>query len=173
MRDNMNSFDLVNLKEFTNSLFTERNSTFIVHNGPLTGKSKYAKLFAEKSKGKYLDLLERFGEDTELKNRIDVFDIRDLENLLVKEAKDTKLLILDNVEFLLNTWDKDGYDLLFHLLTKNWDSFKISYRAVLGVFLITNRKILESELTTSKGDKRIFHLNELESLEGGPEYVQD
>lgn len=173
MKDNMSSINLVNLKEFTNSLSAERHRTFVVHNGPTTGKSKYARLFAEKSKGKYLDLLERFGKDTELKNRIDVFDIPDLENLLIKEAKDTNLLILDNVEFLLNTWDEDGYDLLFHLLAKNWDSFKASYRAVLGVFLITNRKILDLELITSKGGTRVFHLSRLESLEGGPEHEQD
>lgn len=173
MRDNMGSFNLVNLKEFMNSLSGERHRTFIVHNGPTTGKSKYARLFAENSKGKYFDLLERFGKDTELKNRIDVFDIRDLENLLVEEAKDTNLLILDNVEFLLNTWDDSGHDLLFHLLAKNWDSFKPSYRAVLSVFLITNRNILDLELNTSKGETKVFHLGRLESLEGGPEHEQD
>lgn len=173
MRDNMSSFNLVNLKEFINNLSGERHRTFIVHNGSVTGKSKYARLFAEKSEGKYLDLLERFGKDAELKNRIDVFDIRDLENLLVEEAKDTNFLILDNVEFLLNTWDENGYDLLFHLVAKNWDSFKPSYRAVLGVFLITNRKILDLELKTSKGETRVFHLSRLESLEGGLEDEQD
>lgn len=173
MRDDMSSYNLVNLKEFINSLPGERHRTFIVHNGPATGKSKYARLFAEKNEGKYLDLLERFGKDTQLKNRIDVFDFRDLKNLLVEEAKDTNLLILDNVEFLLNTWDEDGYDLLFHLLAKNWNSFQSSYRAVLGVFLITNRKILNLELNTSKGETRIFHLSELESLEGGSEHEQD
>ena len=173
MRDNVSSLNLVNLKEFMNSLSGERHRTFIVHNGPVTGKSKYARLFAEKSKGKYLDLLERFGKDAGLKKRIDVFDIRDLENLLVEEAKGTNTLILDNVEFLLNTWDDSGYDLLFHFLAKNWDSFKASYKAVLGVFLITNQKILDLELKTSKGETRVFHLGKLESLEGGPEYEQD
>ena len=173
MRDNMSSYNLVNLKEFINSLSGERNRTFIVHNGPATGKSKYARQFAEKSKGKYLDLLGRFEKNAELKKRIDIFDIRDLEDLLVEEAKDTNLLILDNVEFLLNTWNEDGYDLLFHLLAKKWDSFKPSYRAVLGIFLITNRKILDLELKTSKGETRVFHLSELESLEGGPEDEQD
>lgn len=169
----MSSYNLVNLKEFINSLSGERNRTFIVHNGPATGKSKYARQFAEKSKGKYLDLLGRFEKNAELKKRIDIFDIRDLEDLLVEEAKDTNLLILDNVEFLLNTWNEDGYDLLFHLLAKKWDSFKPSYRAVLGIFLITNRKILDLELKTSKGETRVFHLSELESLEGGPEDEQD
>ena len=169
----MSSYNLVNLKKFVNTLSGERHRTFIVHNGPTTGKSKYARLFAEKSKGKYLDLLKRFGKDAELKKKIDVFDFRDLETLLVEETKDTNLLILDNVEFLLNTWDEGGYDLLFHLLTKNWNSFQSSYRAVLGVFLITNRKILDLELNTSKGETRVFHLSELESLEGGSEYEQD
>lgn len=169
----MSSYNLVNLKKFVNSLSGERHRTFIVHNGPATGKSKYARLFAEKVKGKYLDLLERFGKDAELKKKVDVFDFRDLENLLVEEAKDTNLLILDNVEFLLNTWDEDGYDLLFHLLAKNWNSFQSSYKAALGVFLITNRKILDLELNTSKGETRVFHLGRLESLKGGTEDEQD
>lgn len=169
----MSSYNLVNLKEFINNLSGERHKTFIVHSDPESGKPKYARLFAEKSKGKYLDLLERFGKDVELKNKIDVFDIRNLENLLVSEAEDTNLLILDNVEFLLNTWGGDGYDLLFHLLDKNWDSFKSSYRAVLGVFLINNQKVLDLELKTSKGETRVFHLGRLESLEGGIENEQD
>ena len=164
MRNNMSSDNPVNLKEFIESLSGERHKTFIVHSDPATGKFEYARQFAIKVNGKYLDLLEIFRKNSELKNKIDIFDIRDLENLLVEEAKESSVLILDNTEFLLNTWDKDGYDLLFSLLSKNWDSFKTSFKAVLGVFLITNRNILDLELNTSKGKTRVFHLSRLESL---------
>lgn len=170
MKDDMSSYNLVNLKKFIKRLSGERYKTFIVYSGPVTGKSRYARQFAKDTGCKYLDLLKKFGEDERLKSRIDIFDIRELEKLLIKEARGANLLILDNSEFLLNTWNEDSYDLLFHLLRQNWDSFKTSYQATLGVFLTSNRKILDIELITSKRDTRVFHLNKLESLEGGPEH---
>ncbi len=166
----MIEYKLVNLKQFVESLRGERHRTFIVHSEPVSGKSRYAKQFAKNSGGKYLDLLERFGKYEKLKNHIDTFDIEALENLLTEETKETKLLIVDNIEFLLNTWDENGYDLLFRLLWQTWDSFKSSYQATLGVFLTTNRKIMDLELNTSKKETRVFPLRKLESLEGGPKY---
>jgi len=166
----MAPYNLVNLKEFIQALSGERHRTFIVHSDPASGKSKYAKQFAKDSGGKYLDLLKRFGKDERLQSQIDIFGVKDLEALLIEEAKGTNPLIVDNVEFLLNTWDEDGYDLLFGLLCRNWDSFKPSYQATLGVFLTTNRKIMDLELNTSKRVTRVFPLRRLESLEGGPEY---
>ena len=165
----MVQYNLVNLKEFIKTLSGERHRTFIVHSDSASGKSKYARQLAKYVGGKYLDLLERLGKDEKLKSKIDVFGIKDLEALLVEEAKETNLLIVDNVEFLLNTWDEDGCVLLFGLLRRHWDSFKPSYRATLGFFLTTNQKIMELELNTSKGETRVFHLKRLESLEGGPE----
>jgi len=170
MRDDRSSYNLVNLKKFIKGLSGERYKTFIIHSGPVTGKSRYARQFAKDTGGKYLDLLKKFREDEKLKSRIDIFGIIEFEKLLIKEARGTNLLILDNPEFLLNTWNEDGYDLLFHLLRKKWDSFKPSYQATLGVFLASNRKILDLKLITSKGDTRVFHLNRLESLEGGHEH---
>ena len=164
----MVTYKLVNLKEFVSALSGERHRTFIVHSDPVSGKSNYARQFAKDSGGKYLDLLERFGKDERPKKQIDTFDVKYLETLLVEEAKGTNLLIIDNVEFLLNTWDKDGYDLLFHLLRRIWDSFKSSYQATLGVFLTTNRKVMDLELNMSTGETRLFPLKRLESLERGP-----
>jgi len=166
----MTEYKLVNLKQFVESLRGERHRTFIVHGEPASGKSGYARQFARNLGGKYLDLLERFGKDERFKSRIDIFDVEALETLLVEEAKGTNLLVVDNMEFLLNTWDEDRYDLLFHLLRRTWDSFKPFYQATLSVFLTTNRKIVDLELNTSKGETRVFSLRRLESLKGGPEY---
>ena len=168
MRDDMAPYNLINLKEFIQALSGERHRTFIVRSDPASGKSMYAKQFAKDVGGKYLDLFKRFGKDERLKSQIDIFGIRDLEALLIEEAKGVGLLIVDNAELLLNTWDEGGYDLLFGLLCRHWDSFKSSYQATLGFFLTTNRKIMGLELNTSKGETRVFHLKRLESLEGGP-----
>jgi hypothetical protein len=166
----MSSLHIINIEKSIKDLLSERYRTFIVHDRPLTGKSRFAKQLAKRAEGKYLDLLKRFKKDEELKKNIDTFGINELENLLTEESKGENLLILDNVEFLLNTWDDDEYDSFFHLITKNWDSFKKSYSAVLGVFLITNRKINDLKLYTSKKETRIFHLTRLESFEGESAY---
>lgn len=163
----MDSFGIINIEYFIKNLSSERYKTFIIHSGAKTGKSEYAKVLAKRVNGKYLDLLKTFKENPDLRSKIDVFGIKELENLLVHEGKKESTIILDNIEFLLNTWDKDNYDLLFNLIFKKWDSFKISYRPVLGVFLITNPKIFNLELRTSDGKSRVFHLNSLESLKGG------
>jgi len=160
----MTSYNLINLEDFVNMLLEERHRTFIVHSEPMSGKSKYAKRFAKKIGGKYLDLLERFREDRNLKNSIDIFSIKELEILLIEEAKNTNLLIVNNIEFLLNTWGEDRYDLLFRLIKEKWNSFYSSYKATLGIFLISNCKIMNMKLNTNKDKARIFHLRELESL---------
>ncbi|MBA3063702.1 MAG: hypothetical protein FP833_12270 [Atribacteria sp.] len=160
----MTSYNFINLEDFVDMLLEERHRTFIVHSEPMSGKSKYAKRFAKKIGGKYLDLLEQFREDRNLKNSIDTFSIKELEILLVEEAKDTNLLIVDNIEFLLNTWGEDRYDLLFRLIKEKWNSFYSSYEATLGIFLISNCKIMNMKLKTNKDKSRIFHLQELESL---------
>ena len=160
----MTSYNLINLEDFIDMLLEERHRTFIVHSESMSGKSKYAKRFAKKIGGKYLDLLERFREDKKLKNNIDTFNIKELETLLIEEAKETNLLIIDNIEFLLNTWGEDRYDLLFRLIKEKWNSFYSSYQATLGIFLISNNKIIYMKLNTSKNETRTFHLQDLESL---------
>ena len=160
----MTSYNLINLEDFVDMLLEERHRTFIVHSELMSGKSKYAKRFTKKIGGKYLDLLERFREDKKLKNNIDTFNIKELETLLIEEAKDTNLLIVDNIEFLLNTWGEDRYDLLFRLIKEKWNSFYSYYKATLGIFLISNYKIMNMKLNTNKDKARIFHLQELESL---------
>ena len=162
----METYKLINMERFVHNLEGERFKNFIIHSSPLSGKSKYARQLANKSGGKYLDLLKRFAKDEELKNKIDVFDIESLEKLIIEEAKEKKILIVDNVEFLINTWGEGGYDKLLYLLFRTWDSFKPSYKTTLGVFLITNNRILNNEKHTSKGESLILLLNRLESLEG-------
>lgn len=163
----MDSFEIVNIEDFIQNLSGERYKTFIVHSDPNTCKSEYAKSLAKRFNGKYLDLLETFKENPDMRSKIDVFGIKELEDLLIYEGKKESIIILDNIEFLLNTWDKDNYDLLFNLIFKKWDSFKTSYKPILGVFLITNPKIFHFEFRTGDGKSKIFHLNILESLKGG------
>lgn len=160
----------MNIEKFIKNLSDERYKTFVVHSGPKTGKSEYAKLLAEKSNGKYLDLLKIFKENDDLRSKIDIFGIRELENFLVSEGKEETLIILDNIEFLLNTWNKDNYDLLFNLIFKKWDSFKTAYKPILVVFLISNTKLFDLKINTTKGDSMVLHLNTLESLKGGYQY---
>jgi hypothetical protein len=109
-------------------LLEERHRTFIVHSEPISGKSKYAKQFAKNIGGKYLDLLELFREDKKLKNNIDTFNIKELETLLIEEAKETNLLIIDNIE----PADKDLTSILENVLRMRKDitsGMEIKYTA--------------------------------------------
>jgi len=76
---------------------------FIV--GPANfGKSDFARELAEKADGRYLDLLELFLNDQSLSDSIDTFRPTDLERLLIDLGDGVELLIVDNIDFLINTW---------------------------------------------------------------------
>lgn len=76
---------------------------FIV--GPANfGKSDFAREMAEKADGHYLDLLDLFLKDQSLSDSIDTFRPTDLERLLIDFADEVELMIVDNIDFLINTW---------------------------------------------------------------------
>lgn len=83
---------------------TERYRAVLVTGPAGCGKSAYAKKLANALSARYLDLLNEFVGDGELSSKIDTFDRQKLFDLLKLKAQGEKTIILDNPDFLINTW---------------------------------------------------------------------
>lgn len=83
---------------------TEDCRAFIIHFPPCRGKSAFARRLAETREDLYyLDLLAYFLEHPELP-RVGKFDFKALSALLLKLAVPQPAILVDNLDFLLNTW---------------------------------------------------------------------
>ena len=72
-------YDGINIKELIEYQKTERYKSIILHDTAATGKSSLVKKISEQVKGEYIDLLEEFHNNKELKNNIEIFSPKKLE----------------------------------------------------------------------------------------------
>ena len=96
--------DLVQLIEFQTR---EQYRTVLVLGPADSGKTKFAKILANRLKAKYLDLLDTFLCDKYLSDNIDVFTVSKLKKYLLNISANEVVIIVDNIDFLLNTWSKN------------------------------------------------------------------
>lgn len=94
----------IDLQELLRRQTTERYRAVLVTGLAGCGKSEYAKKLTAAISACYFDLLEAFAEDENLSAKIDTFDRQKLLDMLKIKAKGEKILILDNPDFLFNTW---------------------------------------------------------------------
>lgn len=155
---------LLNIATYVRSVGNKRYRSFIVHAPAMSGKTAFAKRAARNLGGKYLDLLDHFRFDEELKRKIDLFDVEALEKLLVRESKGISFLVVDHLDFLLNTWDERTLGRFFGLLERKWDNYKSQYRATVCYVLQMNRGVTGQLLLDSKGQPRIHRLEEFQAV---------
>lgn len=82
----------------------ESYRAFFIVGPAIYGKSDFAKKLADKVGGRYLDLLELFLNDSSLSDQIDTFRPTEFERVLLDRCAETDLLIVDNIDFFINTW---------------------------------------------------------------------
>ena len=157
----MNEKKLINLKDFIQTLKNNRHKNIIIYSDPMINKADFAVSLARKEGFKYLDLLAKFNNDTALKNDIEFFNFEKFKQLLIKESDNEKVLIIDRIDFLINTWDSNGYEKLLFLNNQVWNNAMGIYKSVLIFFIDINNIILNSVDV-----ERIFNIKELEFLKG-------
>lgn len=141
---------------------TERYRAMLITGSPGCGKTKYAKRLAEVLSARYLDLLNVFVGDSELSSKIDTFDQQKLLALLKHKANGEKILILDNLDFLINTWGDRSRREFCEWLGK-LDS--IQYPTVLCIFVQDDEAFMEMNYTpTSAGNSRIIRFQDLQAI---------
>lgn len=151
----------------------ERYKHFAIYGPPLQGKTKLAKHIAQMFGGTYIDLLDEFQKDPAKKNAIDIFGpsklvdfIKELntrvctlndeyssckgQDLLLKNS-DGKLMVIDQMDFLINTWDDTQFREFLVFIDQNQSEF-------CCMFILHNYRILEKETPIKNNDKEYCRL---------------
>lgn len=170
------------LENFMEEQLRERYKHFIIYGPPMQGKTKLAMRVSELFGGIYIDLLDEFQRDNGKKEMIDVFGPDKLiayvkerrhtslnnrnssegEECPQSELKNThaKLLVVDQMDFLINTWDDNQFRELLAYADQNQSEF-------CCMFVIHNYRILERETLIKDNDKGHNRLINIYSIQQG------
>ena len=145
----------VDMLEYLATQGQERCRAFIIHAPAVEHKTALA-LRMRGALGTYLlDLQAYFLEHLELAERIDRFRPGDLEELLLGLDVPEHIIVVDNMDFLLNTWTTrrlGEFVGMVDLRLKSPDTTDKTF-----VFMVqTNPVLLRHELKNSRGQPRIL-----------------
>jgi hypothetical protein len=152
----------IDIISYLNDFEEERYRVFVLHTDPEKSMSltSFCQKFCEKTKGTYIDLLEFFIQNNELASNIDSFNPENLRKLLLDQSKGKSLLVIDRVDFLLDTWRRSERQDFFRLINDQWDGFKDGMKAKLVFCLQTSQEIDTLKIVDSKKQSRIFRLSD-------------
>ena len=161
---------LVNILKFIETQHTERYRAFIIWGEAMSGKTDFARRLAQTTGGYYLDLLEHFAASPELKEKIDVFGPVGFRDFLLKDTSvayscipgESPLVIVDNMDFLLNTWS-DTEKCEFVLIVEKLDNVQTD--KVFCFMLQRDDMLFEhSLLRNTWGEERVIKLRDIQEL---------
>lgn len=145
----------IDLGKYLTTQGQERCRAFIIHAPAMEHKTALARRMRDALGAYLLDLQAYFLEHQDLANQIDRFRPDDLEELLLGLDVPQHVVVVDNVDFLLNTWtNKHLRDFvnMVDLRLKSPDTTQKTF-----VFMIqTNPILLRHELKNSRDESRIL-----------------
>ena len=153
----------MNFHDYLNRQQNEDRRAFVIHYGAKSGKTRFARRIRETRQDTYLlDLLAYFLAHSELPT-IQRCGFHMLKNLLLKLDVAQWVVVVDNPDFLFNTWSaEDKNDLL------NWLRVQLRSPSVTRktfVFVVqTDDVIAAADLHNSYGERRVLALNEFNDL---------
>jgi len=122
----------------------------------MSGKSEFARKLAVKTEALYIDLLADFLSKPELSGSIDTFEPQDLKKYLRNIPFDGKLIVIDNIDFLINTWNDLNKEHFLNFIER--DEFRIGY-----CFILQSAKFLrDRQIENSFGQDRILNIYNVE-----------
>ncbi len=156
----------MDLCQFIQSLGSEKYRSIIIHASPNKSAvlSEFAQNLSKAANGDYLDLLDYFYDHADLASKIDQFNPEKLKNLLIEKSSGVNLLVIDRMDFLLDSWRKEERQAFYRMVKRQWNSFLEDYRAILVFCLQTSTELSNLTITDTQGNTRILALSELEDL---------
>jgi hypothetical protein len=156
----------VDLLNYIDVLGQEKFRAVILHAPPAKSPelSKYANRLLSHKSGAGIDLLAYFQEDLQLASDIDRFGPEQLKALLVERSKGKDLLVIDRLDFLLDTWRKDERLAFYRMVKQQWNSFLENTRATLVFCLQSSSEIEDLNITDTHGHSRVLALAELNEI---------
>ncbi|NLK72541.1 MAG: hypothetical protein GX285_05950 [Clostridiales bacterium] len=154
----------LDFQEYIASLGKEKYRSSIVIAEPGRGKTFFAKKAAKALGGKYLDLLEYFLNNKELVKTIDSFGPENFFQLLERETKGEHFVVVDHMDFLLDTWRDQEFERFMRGIRQQWNSFLERYRSTVCYFLQPSSRLKNIEITDSQGNSRIHKLSSFKAF---------
>lgn len=156
----------VDLLDYLNLLGQEKFRAIILHAPPAKSPelSNYANRLLSHKRGAGLDLLAYFQEDPQLASDIDRFGPEQLKGLLVESSKGKDLLVIDRLDFLMDTWRKDERLAFYRMVKQQWNSFLENTRATLVFCLQSSSEIEDLNITDTRDRSRVLALAELKEI---------
>jgi hypothetical protein len=145
----------IDLREYLATQAQERYPAFIIHAPAMSHKTMLARRMRDVLGAYLLDLQAYFLKHPDLAETIDLFRPRDLEKLLLNLELPQNAVVVDNMDFLLNTWTNKllrEFAGMVELRLKSPDTTNKTF-----VFVVqTDPVLLEHELQNSRGQPRIL-----------------
>jgi len=156
----------LDLPIYIKALGQEKFRAIILHGSPTKSPelSKYANKLLRHKDGASLDLLAFFQEKSQLASDIDRFGPEQLKSLLVEHSRGKDLLVIDRLDFLLDTWRNDQRQAFYRMVKQQWNSFVESTRATLIFCLQSSQELNDLKITDTRGHSRVFAFAELNEI---------
>lgn len=151
------------LPDYIATQATESYRAFIIHGPAMSGKTRLARRMADALDAYVLDLQAHFVAHPDLCARIDRYRPRDLERLLLALDGPESLVVVDNVDFLINTWSPRHKREFVAMIDRRLRSPRDTDKTI--VFLIqTDPVIVRHELINTQGQPRILPIDAFYAL---------
>jgi hypothetical protein len=153
----------MNFHDYLNRQNNEDRRAFVIHYPAKSGKTSFARRICETRQDAYLlDLQGYFREHPELP-AIQQCNPSVLKNLLLSLDRSERVLVVDNPDFLLNTWSKEEKRTLVH-----WLRYDLRSPVVTDVTFVlviqTDDIIANSDMFNSRDEPRVLALNQFDAL---------
>lgn len=98
---------LLDFSNYLTKMHQYRHRICIVHTEPnlSANLSKYMQKTTEHFGGKYVNLTDIFIKDSKLGKAINLFGPDNLNELLIEQSRGNSLLVVDHIDFLVDTLD--------------------------------------------------------------------
>lgn len=151
------------LPDYVATQATESYRAFIIHGPAMSGKTRLARRMADVLGAYVLDLQAHFVAQPDLCARIDRYRPRDLERMLLTLDVPASLVVVDNLDFLLNTWTPRHKREFAAMVDHRLRSPGVTDKTF--VFLIqTDPVIVRHEMTNTRGQPRILPIDAFYAL---------
>jgi hypothetical protein len=156
----------INVFEYLNQLDQLRFRAVIFHAAPEKNSilTRFAQSLCTQANGEYLDLLGTFIESNELRAKVDSFNPQQLRALLIEKSNEKKLLCVDRVDFLMDTWRRTERADFYRMINNQWDGYRDETQSKLIVTLQTSAELEQQKIVDTSGQSRIFRLSDFNDI---------
>jgi hypothetical protein len=141
----------------------ERYRACIIHAPAMGHKTELARRIRDVLGAYLLDLQAYFLEHPNLAAKIDRFGPDDLESLLLRLQVAPRLVVVDNLDFLLNTWSRARLEQFVAMVDVRLVSPDVTDKTFV-FFVQTRPEIVSRQLTNTRGQPRILPLDAFQPL---------